>query len=94
MLDQIKRESVRLLTSVQVPSREEIEAAEEVRRKEAIEQLARSKVPYDAGKTVKDDEGVITRVKVAPAMSRKVGRNEPCPCGSGKKFKQCCGKLA
>jgi preprotein translocase subunit SecA len=27
-----------------------------------------------------------------PIKSRKVGRNEPCPCGSGKKFKQCCGK--
>ena len=94
MLDQIKRESVRLLTSVQVPSREEIEAAEEVRRKEAIKQLTRSKVPNDAGKMVKEDEGVLARVKVAPAMSRKVGRNEPCPCGSGKKFKQCCGKLA
>ena len=25
---------------------------------------------------------------------RKVGRNEPCPCGSGKKYKQCCGKLS
>jgi preprotein translocase subunit SecA len=28
-------------------------------------------------------------VKIAP----KVGRNDPCPCGSGKKYKQCCGKL-
>ncbi len=26
-----------------------------------------------------------------PSVSRKVGRNEPCPCGSGKKFKKCCG---
>ncbi|MFT9447432.1 SEC-C metal-binding domain-containing protein [Gluconobacter japonicus] len=26
-----------------------------------------------------------------PAMSTKVGRNEPCPCGSGKKYKKCCG---
>ena len=27
-----------------------------------------------------------------PAGSRKVGRNEPCPCGSGKKYKKCCGR--
>jgi uncharacterized protein YecA (UPF0149 family) len=27
-----------------------------------------------------------------PATSNKVGRNSPCPCGSGKKYKQCCGK--
>jgi uncharacterized protein len=29
--------------------------------------------------------------QIAQAMSTKVGRNEPCPCGSGKKFKKCCG---
>jgi len=29
--------------------------------------------------------------QTAQAMSKKVGRNEPCPCGSGKKFKKCCG---
>ena len=28
-----------------------------------------------------------------PAVSQKVGRNEPCPCGSGKKYKQCCGRI-
>ena len=35
-------------------------------------------------------------VKAAPFVraEQKVGRNEPCPCGSGKKYKQCCGKLA
>ena len=32
--------------------------------------------------------------KKKPAVSHKVGRNEPCPCGSGKKYKQCCGKNA
>jgi uncharacterized protein len=30
----------------------------------------------------------------APARAQKVGRNEPCPCGSGKKYKRCCGALA
>ena len=29
--------------------------------------------------------------QAAPGIGRKVGRNEPCPCGSGKKFKRCCG---
>jgi uncharacterized protein len=32
--------------------------------------------------------------RTAQAMSTKVGRNEPCPCGSGKKFKKCCGSAA
>ncbi|MFA6752806.1 MAG: preprotein translocase subunit SecA, partial [Bacilli bacterium] len=31
-------------------------------------------------------------VKSTPKRSQKIGRNEPCPCGSGKKYKQCCGK--
>lgn len=34
--------------------------------------------------------GVVPRI--VPAVSQKVGRNEPCPCGSGKKYKKCCGK--
>jgi preprotein translocase subunit SecA len=35
-----------------------------------------------------------TRSRAATATGRKVGRNEPCPCGSGKKYKKCCGKAA
>ena len=31
-------------------------------------------------------------VKKSPKKTKKVGRNEPCPCGSGKKYKNCCGK--
>lgn len=36
--------------------------------------------------------GMRSAPKPSPASAPKVGRNEPCPCGSGKKFKQCCGK--
>ena len=32
------------------------------------------------------------KVKKAPKRVNKIGRNDPCPCGSGKKYKQCCGK--
>ncbi|MCH6569643.1 MAG: SEC-C domain-containing protein, partial [Acidobacteria bacterium] len=31
-------------------------------------------------------------VKTVVRNTRKVGRNEPCPCGSGKKYKKCCGR--
>lgn len=34
----------------------------------------------------------VDKQKLMPASSRKIGRNEPCPCGSGKKYKKCCGK--
>ena len=47
MLDQIKRESVRVLTAVQVPSKEEIEAQEEARRQQAVEQLAKAQATHD-----------------------------------------------
>ena len=47
MLDQIKRESVRVLTAVQVPSKEEIEAQEEERRRQAVEQLARVEATHE-----------------------------------------------
>ena len=33
-------------------------------------------------------------VKKQPVKSQKVGRNDPCPCGSGKKYKKCCGRTA
>ena len=42
---------------------------------------------------VSDDDAPIPNVPVEPAKSdRSVGRNDPCPCGSGKKYKKCCGK--
>ncbi len=37
------------------------------------------------------EQDVEPEAKPAPAVSDKVGRNDPCPCGSGKKFKKCCG---
>jgi uncharacterized protein YecA (UPF0149 family) len=37
---------------------------------------------------------VFRRAGHAPVRSVKIGRNEPCPCGSGKKYKKCCGLLA
>ena len=38
-----------------------------------------------------DDEWRFVSGGAIPAVSQKVGRNEPCPCGSGKKYKKCCG---
>ena len=89
MLTQVKRESVRVLTSVQVPSREEIEAAEIARREAAVAALAASQMSQ-AGPERSEEPALAP----LPASSQKVGRNEPCPCGSGKKYKQCHGRLS
>ncbi len=93
MLDQIKRESVRVLTAVQVPSKEEIEAQEEVRRQQAVEQLAKAQATHDETIAVADSSDQEMSDRPMPAVSHKVGRNEPCPCGSGKKYKQCHGRI-
>jgi preprotein translocase subunit SecA len=93
MLDQIKRESVRVLTAVQVPSKEEIEVQEEARRQQAVEQLAKAQATHDETKAVTDSAGQEMLGRPMPVVSQKVGRNEPCPCGSGKKFKQCHGRI-
>ena len=53
-----------------------------------MEVSARGFPPQPAG-------GTETRTKAEPVrVAQKVGRNEPCPCGSGKKYKQCHGKIA
>ena len=45
---------------------------------------------------IKDPAGKTLEVKPRPfkRVTAKVGRNDPCPCGSGKKHKKCCGKIA
>ena len=93
MLDQIKRESVRVLTAVQVPTKEEIEVQEEARRQQAVEQLARAQATHDAVTSKEDGAPDAVPDKPMPAVSHKVRRNEPCPCGSGKKYKQCHGRI-
>ena len=93
MLDQIKRESVRVLTAVQVPTKEEIEAQEEARRQQAVEQLAKAQATHNAVTSREDGAPDAVPDKPMPAVSHKVGRNEPCPCGSGKKYKQCHGRI-
>ena len=90
MLTQVKRESVRVLTSVQVPSRADIEAAEVARREAAVAALAAAQ----AEQRQSESASGASNLPPLPASSQKVGRNEPCPCGSGKKYKQCHGRLS
>jgi preprotein translocase subunit SecA len=85
MLEALKVEVVTILSKVQVKAQEDVEAVEEQRRQ--------------ADNTPKNfehesaSEPEPTRTAPAPRQGPKVGRNDACPCGSGKKFKQCHGKL-
>ena len=92
LLENIQHEVVRILARVQVKAEEDVEAVEEQRKKESPLQYR-----HDAASAVTDDNskgrgGIPDEPFVRDG--RKVGRNEVCPCGSGKKFKQCHGQLS
>jgi len=93
MLENLKTDVVGILSKVQIQSREEAEAIQEKRREEEAKaniQFQHAQINSD-GEEEKEaaDEPADTFVR----QDKKVGRNDPCPCGSGKKFKQCHGKL-
>jgi preprotein translocase subunit SecA len=76
MIARIKEDTVEKLSIVQIRREEEVERIEEKRRLNYV--LSRG-----------EDTPTPATVKREAA---KVGRNEPCPCGSGKKYKKCCGR--
>lgn len=88
LLDSLKYDVVSVLSKVHVQRQEEVDQMEEQRRAEA-EALARQQQLQHQSATT----GENTATQPNEGMP-KVGRNEPCPCGSGKKFKQCHGKIA
>ncbi|MGR6770629.1 preprotein translocase subunit SecA [Pectobacterium brasiliense] len=85
MLESLKYEVISTLSKVQVRMPEEIEALEQQRREEA-ERLAQQQ------QFSHQEEDSLNTGSPAQA-DRKIGRNDPCPCGSGKKYKQCHGRL-
>ncbi len=95
LLDMVKNEVTRILMTVQVQSPTQIDqAAEDLEaRAERIANVTYS-APTETGEveTTVDERTLSVQQKVA--AGGRVGRNDPCPCGSGKKYKQCHGKLA
>ncbi|MCX7263691.1 MAG: preprotein translocase subunit SecA [Burkholderiales bacterium] len=88
LLDSVKNEVTRILMNVKIDSPAQIEEAAQV-LEERAENI--SNVTY----TAPDEKGEPqTQSDAKSAVFAPVGRNEPCPCGSGKKFKFCHGKLA
>jgi preprotein translocase subunit SecA len=92
MLDRIKQDVVRVVLTVQVRSQEDVQAVEP---EPAVSNVQYQHADYDQALGT-NGEGGDTAVAVAPPFVRageKVGRNDPCPCGSGKKYKHCHGRL-
>ncbi|MBT8136666.1 MAG: preprotein translocase subunit SecA [Gammaproteobacteria bacterium] len=99
MLDRVKHDVTAILCKVQVRSEQEVDEMEQRRRRRA-EAAMRAQHPVALGATAASGAG--GQQAPAPAAEahspfvrdgRKIGRNEPCPCGSGKKYKQCHGRI-
>ncbi len=84
MLENLKVEVVSILSKVQVKAESDVEAVEEQRR-QADE--TPKKFEHQSASEPQDKQAAVRQ-------GPKVGRNDPCPCGSGKKYKQCHGKLS
>ena len=90
LLDAVKNDVTKVLMTVQIQSGEQLEQAA-VDMEERAESI--SNVTYSAPTETGEIETVVDADTIKAEVPR-VGRNEPCPCGSGKKYKQCHGKLA
>jgi preprotein translocase subunit SecA len=90
MLERIKHEVVGILAKVQVQTEQDVEAVEEQRRSRAEVQYEHESV------SALGDDRASPEHHNSPFVreGRKVGRNEACPCGSGKKYKHCHGRLS
>lgn len=85
MIQVVKLQTVSTLMRVQIVQDDEIERLEEERRLQRERELEEAK---------KASNPQATEQKSQQRKEPKVGRNAPCPCGSGKKYKKCCGKAA
>ena len=100
LLDSVKNEVTKILMTVRVQSEDQLgQVAQEIEsRAESISNLTYT-APTETGEvqTTLDVQTVFRAagaVAAPPGQVPRVGRNDPCPCGSGKKYKQCHGKLA
>jgi preprotein translocase subunit SecA len=100
MLESIKGEVTRILMTVEIKGPEALAAAEELEAPKNVQYQHTEFKPGvgdDAGEMLpgsESDVAVAERVQPFVRPGQKVGRNDPCPCGSGRKYKQCHGKLA
>ncbi|PTO88731.1 preprotein translocase subunit SecA [Vibrio splendidus] len=94
LLDVLKTDVVTILSKVRVQQQEDVEKMEAQRQAQAEQAARRAQAQHaTAENQLADDEADAASPQTVVRDERKVGRNEPCPCGSGKKYKQCHGKI-
>lgn len=100
MLENVKREVVTLLSRVRIRSDEEVQALEAAERQQVEARLSQSQFQHqDVGSYSADEEAAQVQaaqqgIAQVQRDEPKIGRNDPCPCGSGKKYKHCHGQLS
>ena len=82
LVERIKEQTLSFLYRVQVTREEEVERMEEERRRQRL------RLVYSRGEEAQEEKPKQQPIR----RGRKIGRNDPCPCGSGKKYKKCCGR--
>ncbi|MCG3765911.1 preprotein translocase subunit SecA [Vibrio cincinnatiensis] len=90
LLESLKSDVITILSKVRVQQQEEVERMEAQRQAQAEEAVRRAQAQHGNLDNDQDEASHQPLVR----EERKIGRNEPCPCGSGKKYKQCHGKIA
>jgi len=96
MLERVKTDVITMVSRVRIRSEEEVAALEALERQQAEARLQMSQFQHaDSGGLGADEEAAeVAQAALAAGQDPKVGRNDPCPCGSGKKFKHCHGQLS
>ncbi|GAB4289079.1 MAG: preprotein translocase subunit SecA [Methylophaga sp.] len=92
MLDNIKHEVIRIVSRVQVKEPEDVEAVDEQRRQSGDVQYQHDSAQQIGQAQEEQESPQATQPYTRDGV--KVGRNDPCPCGSGKKFKHCHGAIS
>jgi len=96
LLDSVKNDVTKVLMNVKIQSNEQLDEAAQAmeERAESIANVTYS-APTETGEVETKLDAATVRAALAPsAATPRVGRNDACPCGSGKKYKHCHGKLA
>jgi preprotein translocase subunit SecA len=95
MVESVKLEVIKTLTAVQIRTQDDIKPDDQAH----VENVRQVHASSDSATQVEAEQNGEVAVAEAPKkqpvrVGQKVGRNDPCPCGSGKKYKQCHGKLS
>ena len=93
MLDTLKYDVIGILSRVQIRSQEEVDEAERQRQAETERLMAKQQANHESMGGIDGDEQLTNSQQPIVRTQAKVGRNDPCPCGSGKKYKHCHGAV-